>query len=90
MQLKQGREEDEAALVPTRADLFQMCLNLVKKIQNINCEDKFYCLQNQQNSATQAQTQADKLKFEAATMNICPLDFSRVLIKISTQNHHSQ
>ena len=59
---------------------------MVKKIQNINCEDKFYCLSSrlpsQDTGAAAVDQDRDKLKFEAATMNICPLDFSRVLIKL--------
>ena len=72
-----------------RSDVFQLCLNLVKKIQNINCEDKFYCLSipSQETSDQNNSNDTNKLKFEAATMNICPLDFSRVLLKMSKSNN---
>ena len=36
--------EESTDVALAKNDLFQMCLNLVKKIQNVNCEDKFYAL----------------------------------------------
>ena len=78
-----------------RNDLFQLCLNLVKKIQNINCEDKFHCLASRNPTQDTHNTGGendlkDQLKFEASTMNICPLDFSRLLLKIGQTNTGSE
>ena len=77
-----------------RNDLFHLCLNLVKKIQNVNCQDKFYSLKTQETEASASidlKDQANnKLKFDASTMNISPLDFSRVLIRIDTSSDHEE
>ena len=80
----------ESGFALQKTDLFQLCLNLVKKIQNINCEDKFYCLSSRLPSQDTINQEKDKLKFEASTMNICPLDFSRVLFKLRKLNNDSE
>ena len=67
----------------SRKDLFQMCLDLLKKIQNLNCADKFFQDTSTMNTNDSGSREFKKLQFEASTMNICPMDFSRVLIHIS-------
>ena len=77
-------EPDKSSL--TRKDLFQMCLDLLKKIQNLNCADEFF-----QDTSTLGTNDGDlrnkqKLQFEASTMNICPMDFSRVLVHVTQES----
>ena len=69
----------------SRKDLFQMCLDLLKKIQNLNCADKFFQDTSTLNTNDSGSREFKKLQFEASSMNICPMDFSRVLIQINQE-----
>ena len=64
----------------SRKDLFQMCLDLLKKIQNLNTADKFFQETTTLNSKDSGNHELKKLQFEAGTMVLSPMDYSKILI----------
>ena len=62
-----------------------MCLDLLKKIQNLNTADKFFQETTTLNTSDSGNHELKKLQFEAGTMNICPMDYSRILVQISQE-----